>query len=88
VTDDKEEDGQAAVNTFQAAKGTFDLFPPDSAAFLAVRETADRSGACYALVTGERGLTAGVVQLKNLASGEQVPVPIDRIIPTIKEKLS
>ncbi len=26
------------MSTFQAPKGTFDLIPPDSAAFLAVRE--------------------------------------------------
>jgi histidyl-tRNA synthetase len=51
-------------------------------------KAADRSGARYALVAGERDLAADVVQLKDLASGEQVPVALDQIIPTIKEKLS
>ena len=51
-------------------------------------KAADRSGARYALVAGERDLSADVVQLKDLESGEQAPVPIDQIISTIKEKLS
>ncbi|MBS2963747.1 histidine--tRNA ligase [Actinocrinis puniceicyclus] len=51
-------------------------------------KAADRSGARYAVVAGERDLSADVVQLKDLESGEQVPVPIDRLVSTIKEKLS
>jgi len=51
-------------------------------------KAADRSGARYALVAGERDLAADVVQLKDLVSGEQIPVALDEIIPTIKEKLS
>ena len=51
-------------------------------------KAADRSGARYALVAGERDLAEGVVQLKDLVSGEQSPVAVDQIIPTIKEKLS
>jgi len=51
-------------------------------------KAADRSGAQYALVAGERDLSADVVQLKDLESGEQVPVPIDQLVSTIKEKLS
>ncbi|HET9170815.1 MAG TPA: histidine--tRNA ligase [Actinospica sp.] len=51
-------------------------------------KAADRSGARYALVAGERDLAENVVQLKDLASGEQSPVAVDQIIPTIKEKLS
>ena len=51
-------------------------------------KAADRSGARYALVAGERDLSADVVQLKDLESGEQVPVPIDQLVSTIKEKLS
>jgi len=51
-------------------------------------KAADRSGARWALVAGERDLGADVVQLKDLESGEQVPVPVDQIITTIKEKLS
>jgi histidyl-tRNA synthetase len=51
-------------------------------------KAADRSGARYALVAGERDLSADVVQLKDMASGEQVPVAIDQIVSTLKEKLS
>ncbi|HZU57583.1 MAG TPA: histidine--tRNA ligase [Actinocrinis sp.] len=51
-------------------------------------KAADRSGARYALVAGERDLSADVVQLKDMESGEQVPVPIDQLVSTIKEKLS
>jgi histidyl-tRNA synthetase len=51
-------------------------------------KAADRSGARYALVAGERDLAEGVVQVKDLVSGEQSPVAVDQIIPTIKEKLS
>ncbi|HEX4788901.1 MAG TPA: histidine--tRNA ligase [Actinospica sp.] len=51
-------------------------------------KAADRSGARYALVAGERDLAERLVQLKDLVSGEQIPVAVDQIIPTIKEKLS
>jgi histidyl-tRNA synthetase len=51
-------------------------------------KAADRSGARYALVAGERDLADNLVQLKDLVSGEQSPVALDEIIPTIKEKLS
>lgn len=51
-------------------------------------KAADRSGARYALVAGERDLADDVVQLKDLASGEQQPVAVDQIVSTIEEKLS
>ena len=51
-------------------------------------KAADRSGAKYALVAGDRDLAADVVQLKDLTTGEQTPVPLDQIVPTLKEKLS
>jgi histidyl-tRNA synthetase len=51
-------------------------------------KAADRSGARYALVAGERDLAERLVQLKDLVSGEQIPVAVDQIISTIKEKLS
>lgn len=51
-------------------------------------KAADRSGARYALVAGERDLADNLVQLKDLVSGEQSPVAVDQIIPTIKERLS
>lgn len=40
-------------------------------------KAADRSGAGFALVLGDRDLAAGTVQLKHLASGEQQAVELD-----------
>jgi histidyl-tRNA synthetase len=48
---------------------------------------ADRSGAAYALVLGERDLAAGSVQLKELASGEQIAVPLTDIVNLLIQKL-
>ena len=50
-------------------------------------KSANRSGARFALVAGERDLAEGVVQLKDLATGEQGPVPFDEIVTTVKERL-
>ncbi|GLF96376.1 histidine--tRNA ligase [Streptomyces yaizuensis] len=41
---------------------------------------AHRSGARYTIVAGERDLAEGVVQLKNMESGEQRPVPLDTVV--------
>jgi histidyl-tRNA synthetase len=49
---------------------------------------ADRSGAAYALILGERDIAAGSVQLKDLASGDQTAVPLTEIVDVIKGKLS
>ncbi|MFI9722306.1 histidine--tRNA ligase [Streptomyces sp. NPDC052396] len=43
-------------------------------------KSANRSGARWALVLGERDLAEGVVQLKDLASGEQTPVALDAVV--------
>ena len=40
---------------------------------------ADRSGAAYAVILGERDIAEGTAQVKDLASGEQEAVPLDRI---------
>jgi histidyl-tRNA synthetase len=50
-------------------------------------KSADRSGAAYALILGERDLAAGSAQLKDLAAGDQVAVPLTEIIDIIKGKL-
>ena len=50
-------------------------------------KSANRSGARLALVAGERDLADGVVQLKDLESGEQVPVALDDLVATVKERL-
>lgn len=49
---------------------------------------ADRSGAAYAVILGERDIAAGSAQVKDLASGDQVAVPLDEIVTTLKERLS
>jgi len=48
---------------------------------------ADRSGAAYAVIIGERDLAEGAAQLKDLRSGEQEAVPLDRVAHVLKEKL-
>jgi histidyl-tRNA synthetase len=49
---------------------------------------ADRSGARLTVVLGERDIEAGEAQVKNMSTGDQVAVPLDRLEHTIKEKLS
>lgn len=43
-------------------------------------KAADKSGAAFALVLGERELEEGVVVLKHLATGEQESVALDEIV--------
>ena len=50
-------------------------------------KAADRSGASYAVVLGERDLEAGEAQLKDLREHAQVAVPLDALVETLKEKL-
>jgi len=49
---------------------------------------ADRSGAAYAVILGERDIAAGSAQLKDLEGGDQVAVPLTEIIDVLKGKLS
>ncbi|MBS4754104.1 histidine--tRNA ligase [Nocardioides sp. zg-ZUI104] len=49
---------------------------------------ADRSGAPYVVVLGERDLAAGVAQVKSMHSGEQAAVPLANLTPYLKEQLS
>ncbi|HEY9376845.1 MAG TPA: His/Gly/Thr/Pro-type tRNA ligase C-terminal domain-containing protein, partial [Jiangellaceae bacterium] len=49
---------------------------------------ADRSGAAYAVVLGERDLQAGVAQVKDLRTGEQTAVPLDRLVGEFRRRLS
>ncbi|MCW2723253.1 MAG: Histidyl-tRNA synthetase [Frankiales bacterium] len=50
-------------------------------------KAADRSGASYAVVLGDRDLEAGEAQLKDLRSGEQAAVPLTDLVSTVKGKL-
>ncbi|WP_405494914.1 histidine--tRNA ligase [Streptomyces sp. NBC_00096] len=49
---------------------------------------ANRSGARFALVAGDRDLEEGVVQLKDMESGEQVPVALADVVDTVRAKLA
>lgn len=51
-------------------------------------KSANRSGARLALVAGDRDLSEGVVQLKDLESGDQSPVALDGIVAAVKERLA
>ncbi|MEU9483008.1 histidine--tRNA ligase [Streptomyces decoyicus] len=50
-------------------------------------KSANRSGARLALVAGERDLAEGVVQLKDLESGEQSAVALDGVAEEIRRRL-
>ena len=45
-----------------------------------VMKAADRSGARWAVVVGDRDLDAAVAQVKDLTSGEQLAVPLDQLL--------
>ncbi|MFF9571176.1 histidine--tRNA ligase [Streptomyces sp. NPDC014685] len=51
-------------------------------------KSANRSGARFTVVAGERDLAEGVVQLKDMESGEQTAVPLPEIAGTIRERLA
>ena len=54
-------------------------------------KSADRAGAPYLVVLGERDLEAGVAQLKDMKTGEQDAVPLDDLVARVvalKEQLS
>ena len=49
---------------------------------------ADRSGAAYALILGERDIAGGTAQIKELATGEQTAVPLTEVVDVLQRKLS
>lgn len=51
-------------------------------------KSADRSGARFALVAGERDLGEGVVQLKDLGSGEQRAVGLAEVVGELRKLLA
>ncbi|NBM16524.1 histidine--tRNA ligase [Streptomyces sp. GC420] len=50
----------------------------------AAMKAANRSGARFAVVAGERDLAEGVVQLKDMRTGEQEPVALDAIVDRLR----
>jgi histidyl-tRNA synthetase len=53
----------------------------------AAMKAANRSGARFALIAGDRDLEAGVVQLKDLTSGEQVAVPVADAVEVVRGRV-
>ncbi|MBZ6207373.1 histidine--tRNA ligase [Streptomyces olivaceus] len=53
----------------------------------AAMKAANRSGARYALVLGERDLAESVVQLKDMESGEQTAVGVNEIVAELESRL-
>ncbi|APE20496.1 MULTISPECIES: histidine--tRNA ligase [Streptomyces] len=51
-------------------------------------KNANRSGARYAIVAGERDLAEGVVQLKDMESGEQQAVALDGLVEAVRTRLA
>ncbi|MGW7054615.1 histidine--tRNA ligase [Streptomyces sp. NPDC054888] len=51
-------------------------------------KNANRSGARYTIVAGERDLADGQVQLKDMETGEQVPVALDAVTDEIRRRLA
>ncbi|MEU3459110.1 histidine--tRNA ligase [Streptomyces sp. NPDC006733] len=54
----------------------------------AAMKAANRSGATYALIAGDRDLAEGVVQLKDMVSGEQTAVALDGIVAAVRSRLA
>jgi histidyl-tRNA synthetase len=50
-------------------------------------KAADRSGAVYAVIVGERDLEAGAAQLKEMATGEQTSVPLADVLAELRKRL-
>jgi histidyl-tRNA synthetase len=50
-------------------------------------KAADRSGATFAVVAGERELADGIVQLKDLRSGDQRPVGLAELVAVVCRRL-
>jgi histidyl-tRNA synthetase len=48
---------------------------------------ADRSGAAFAIVIGERDLEAGVAQVKSMDTGEQTAIPLDDLSSHLTQQL-
>jgi histidyl-tRNA synthetase len=49
---------------------------------------ADRSGATLAVLLGDRELADGMAQLRDLATGDQIAVPLDKLVDESRERLS
>src|SRR5204863_9842734 len=50
-------------------------------------KAADRSGARFALVLGDRDLAAGTVAVKDLASGDQQDIALEQLVEDVLSRL-
>ena len=73
--------------TLRAAGVRVDLAYGDKGIKGAMR-AADRSGARFALVAGDRDVAAGTIGVKDLSTGEQVDVPADSVVAAVLSKLA
>ncbi|MFC0863913.1 histidine--tRNA ligase [Sphaerimonospora cavernae] len=51
-------------------------------------KAADRSGARYAVILGDRDIEAGAVQVKDLTTADQTAVPLTEVVDVLKGRLS
>jgi histidyl-tRNA synthetase len=49
---------------------------------------ADRLGAAYVLIVGDKELEDGAVILRDMTTKEQISIPIDGIIESVREKIT
>ena len=50
-------------------------------------KAADRSGATYAVVLGDRDLAEGVAQVKDLRTGDQAALPLGGLVAELSQRL-
>lgn len=55
----------------------------DGRSMRAAMKAADRSGARYAIIVGERDLAAGIATVRDLSGGEQRELPLDQVVPAL-----
>ena len=79
--------GLTAVGELRAAGVAADLAYGDRG-LKGSMKAADRSGARWAVVVGDRDLAVGVVQLKELTSGAQVAVGVSDLTTHVLENLA
>jgi histidyl-tRNA synthetase len=85
--DDARREGFRLVSSLRAAGVAADM-AYGSRGVKGAMKAADRSGAAYALVLGDRDLAAQVVQVKDMTSGDQSAVALADVVTYLKEKLS
>lgn len=86
IGDDAKKRAVSIAGEFRAAGLPVDLAYGDRGLKGAMKG-ADRSGAHFSIVIGDRDLAAGTGELKDMKSGVQETVTLNTLIPTIKARL-